>query len=42
MQRLGMRYEPENDFDHPGVPAGHRIRPHVLYRITRDEFDGLS
>jgi RimJ/RimL family protein N-acetyltransferase len=42
MQRLGMRYEPENDFDHPGVPAGHRIRPHVLHRITRDEFDGLS
>ena len=30
MQRLGMRRELE--FDHPLVPAGHPLRPHVLYR----------
>ena len=30
MQRLGMRRELE--FDHPRVPEGHRVRPHVLYR----------
>jgi ribosomal-protein-alanine N-acetyltransferase len=30
MQRLGMRRELE--FDHPRVPEGHPVRPHVLYR----------
>ena len=31
MQRLGMRRELE--FDHPRVPEGHPVRPHVLYRV---------
>ena len=35
MERLGMTYSPDDDFDHPRVPEGHRIRPHVLYRINR-------
>jgi len=26
-----------NDFDHLRIAAGHPIRPHVLYRITRPE-----
>ena len=30
MQRIGMRRELE--FDHPRVPEGHPVRPHVLYR----------
>lgn len=30
MQRLGLRRELE--FDHPLVPEGHPVRPHVLYR----------
>ncbi len=30
MQRLGMRRELE--FDHPRLPEGHPVRPHVLYR----------
>ena len=30
MQRLGMRRELE--FEHPRVPNGHPVRPHVLYR----------
>jgi len=33
MERLGMRRS--GDFDHPAVPAGHRLRPHVLYRLPR-------
>jgi RimJ/RimL family protein N-acetyltransferase len=32
MQRLGMTYDPADDFDHPLLEAGHRIRPHVSYR----------
>ena len=30
MQRIGMRRELA--FDHPRVPEGHPVRPHVLYR----------
>ena len=33
MERLGMVHCPEEDFDHPSVPPGRRIRPHVLYRF---------
>lgn len=35
MQRLGMSRDPADDFDHPGVPEGHEMRRHVLYRIRR-------
>jgi len=35
MARLGMRRDPADDFDHPGLPPGHVLRPHVLYRIAR-------
>jgi len=34
MQRLGMRHSPDDDFDHPSLPAGHPLRRHVLYRIS--------
>ncbi len=33
MERLGMTRDPRDDFDHPNVPDGHRLRRHVLYRI---------
>jgi ribosomal-protein-alanine N-acetyltransferase len=36
MQRLGMR--PDGGFDHPRVPEGHPLRPHVLYRLARAEW----
>lgn len=33
MQRLGMtRY---GLFEHPALPAGHRLRPHVAYQLRR-------
>lgn len=35
MQRLGMTRDPSDDFDHPGLPEGHPMRRHVLYRIQR-------
>jgi RimJ/RimL family protein N-acetyltransferase len=40
MQRIGMTRDPEGDFDHPAVPPGHPIRPHVLYRIRPPAGDG--
>lgn len=33
MQRLGMRHDPVDDFDHPRFPPGHPLRRHVLYRL---------
>jgi RimJ/RimL family protein N-acetyltransferase len=33
MERLGMVRNPADDFDHPGLPAGHTLRRHVLYRM---------
>jgi RimJ/RimL family protein N-acetyltransferase len=35
MKRLGMTHDPADDFEHPRVPAGHPLRPHVLYRLPR-------
>lgn len=34
MCRLGMTHDPADDFDHPRVPEGHRLRRHVLYRLN--------
>lgn len=33
MDRIGMAHDPDGDFDHPDIPAGHKFRRHVLYRI---------
>jgi RimJ/RimL family protein N-acetyltransferase len=33
MERLGMSHDPADDFDHPSLPPGHPLRPHVLYRL---------
>ena len=38
MERLGMRRTPADDFDHPSLPEGHRLRRHVLYRLARAEW----
>ena len=34
MARLGMTRDPADDFDHPRLPPGHRLRRHVLYRLA--------
>ena len=31
MERLGMRHDPGMDFEHPGVPEGSPLKPHVIY-----------
>jgi len=38
MERLGMSRSPDEDFEHPHVPEGDPLRPHVLYRLTRDDW----
>jgi RimJ/RimL family protein N-acetyltransferase len=36
MERLGMSHDEADDFDHPNLPAGHRLQRHVLYRLPRE------
>jgi len=33
MERLGMIRDPSSDFEHPNVPTGHWLRPHIFYRF---------
>lgn len=35
MERLRMTHDPRDDFDHPRIQAGHRLRRHVIYRTRR-------
>jgi len=42
MGRLGMRRSPEDDFEHPALPEGHPLRAHVLYRLTRREWQARA
>jgi RimJ/RimL family protein N-acetyltransferase len=42
MEKLGMRRSPGDDFLHPVLPEGHRLRPHVLYRLRREDFEPAS
>ncbi len=35
MEKIGMVHNPADDFDHPALPEGHRLRRHVLYRMAR-------
>lgn len=38
MRRLGMRRDAHGDFEHPNLPEGHALRPHVLYRLRREDW----
>jgi RimJ/RimL family protein N-acetyltransferase len=31
MRRIGMVYDPARDFDHPGLPEGDPLKPHVVF-----------
>jgi len=38
MAKLGMTHNALENFDHPRIPAGHPLRRHVLYRLTREKW----
>lgn len=40
MRAIGMTHDPADDFDHPGMPPGHRLVRHVLYRLSRPAPEG--
>lgn len=35
MERLGFTRDASRDFDHPALPEGHALRPHVMYAMKR-------
>jgi hypothetical protein len=39
MEKLGMVRDASADFLHPRLPPGHKLAPHVLYRIERAAWD---
>jgi RimJ/RimL family protein N-acetyltransferase len=42
MERIGMTRTSTDDFDHPRLPEGHRLRRHVLYRLSSTRWSALS
>ena len=42
MHKIGLEYDPAADFDHPSVPEGNPLRPHVLYRLSRAAWSDSS
>ena len=42
MERLGMRRDPDGDFDHPRMPEDSPLRRHVLYRISHADWDAAE
>jgi RimJ/RimL family protein N-acetyltransferase len=42
MEKIGMTYNPAEDFDHPELPLGNPMRRHVLYRLRRTQFGSGS
>ena len=38
MERLGMAHAIDHDFEHPLLSAGHPLRHHVLYRLSKERW----
>lgn len=36
MERIGMHYHPELDFDHPKLAEDDPLRPHMTYSLSRE------
>jgi len=42
MEKIGMKYDPENDFTLPNVPIENKMSKCVLYRITKKEWENRA
>ncbi|CAN5238923.1 GNAT family N-acetyltransferase [soil metagenome] len=38
MEKIGMTLDPQDNFMHPSVEDGHRLKEHVLYRIKKSDW----
>jgi RimJ/RimL family protein N-acetyltransferase len=39
--KIGLKRDLSGDFDHPRVPVGNPLRPHVLFRVLREQWRAL-
>jgi RimJ/RimL family protein N-acetyltransferase len=39
MEKIGLRHDPRDNFDHPRLPEGHPLRRHVLYRLQKGQWE---
>lgn len=42
MRRLGLHRAPSRDFEHPRLPEGHPLRPHLVHVARRGEWTGAA
>jgi len=42
MEKIGLHHDPADDFDHPLLPAGHRLARHVMYRLRRAQWQSRA
>lgn len=38
MEKIGLQYDPKDDFDHPRLAADSPLRRHVLYRLSKEKY----
>jgi len=38
MEKIGLLHAPDDDFEHPNLPANSPLRPHVFYRLSAAQF----
>lgn len=41
MQKIGMKHNPQDNFAHPKLPVDSPLSEHVLYTITKQEFESI-
>jgi len=41
MEKIGLQHKLADDFDHPNLDKSNPLCRHVLYRISKDEYDEL-
>ncbi len=39
MEKIGLHHDVADDFDHPNLTADSPLRRHVLYRLTKDDYE---
>lgn len=38
MEKIGLKHDAKDDFDHPKLEEGHPLRRHVLYRLSKERY----
>ena len=42
MEKIGLEWDADGDFEHPNLPPGDPLRLHVLYRLSRSAWRALQ